>query len=255
MKRHWIILTLLLLAHVLLDMVVWRLAVRQEVGSPAQIVLIVLLRSQLSLLALYLSLGTSHWAIRLAALVTGVVVWTGAFLHYAYAPLDPAHTATLFSVLVLPLVFVGAVARAKGFLWGQEPASIEGSLAARQFSLGAAFRWLTISAILLALAKQAEFPTDYWELWLRVSLINIFVAIAFLWAVATPGLRLPKIAALVLITLFTTLLLQDSLSQAWVTKFVLQALLMAGTAGVTSLAGWPLEKIRIPNDEDQAVSY
>src|SRR5688572_17381893 len=99
MKRHGIILTLLLLTHVVLDLVAWRLAVRQEVGSPAQILLIVLLRTQLSLLALYLSLGTSHWAIRLAALVTGVVVWTGAFQHYDYATLGLAHTATLFSVL------------------------------------------------------------------------------------------------------------------------------------------------------------
>ena len=40
MKRHPIILTLLLLAHVVLDLVAWRLAEQQPVGSPAQIVLI-----------------------------------------------------------------------------------------------------------------------------------------------------------------------------------------------------------------------
>jgi hypothetical protein len=244
MKRHWIILTLLLLAHVVLDLVAWRLAVRQPVGSPAQILLIVLLRTQLSLLALYLSLGTSHWAIRLSALITGVVVWTGAFLHYDYAQLSPAQTATFFSVLAFSLVLIGAAARARGYLWGQEPDRTKGSLTERQFSLGAAFRWLTISAILLGLVKQAEFPLDYWELWVRVSLINIFAAIAFLWAVATSGMRLPKIAAMVLITLFITMLLQVDPSQAWVSKFVLQALLMAGTAGVTWLAGWPIQKIR-----------
>lgn len=242
MKRHWIILLLLLLAHVVLDLVAWRLAVQQEVGSPAQILLIVLLRTQLSLLALYLALGTSHWALRLMASITGVVVWTGAFLHYDYAKLGLAHTATLFTVLVLPLVLIGALARARGFLWGQPPERAKGTLAERQFSLGAVFRWLTIAAILLGLAKMAEFPIAYLELWLRVSLINIFVAMAFVWAMATPGMRFPKISFMVFIAMGSTLLLQDNGSQAWVMKFVLQALLMAGTAEVCRLAGWRLGK-------------
>ena len=249
MKRHPIILTLLLLAHAVLDLVAWRLAEQQPVGSPAQIVLIELLRTQLSLLALYLALGTSHWTIRLAALATGVVVWTGAFLHLENSSLALAQTATLFTVLVLPVVLIGAAARALGYVWGQLPELTAGSLAARQFSLGAAFRWLTITAILLGLAKQADFPLEQSELWFRVSLINILVVLAFLWAMATPGLRLPKVALLVIVAGLSAWLLQDDPNQAWVAKFVLQALLMAGTAEVSRLAGWTLQKSEVPNDE------
>jgi hypothetical protein len=249
MKRHWLILSLLLLAHLALDLVAWRLAAHQRVGSPAQILLIVLLRTQLSLLALYVALGTGHWAVRLAGITTAVALWTGAFLRSEYANLGPAQLATLFTLLVLPVVLIGAAARALGYRWGQPPERLPGGLAARQFSLGAAFRWLTLSALLLGLAKQADFPLEYGELWLRVSLINTFVAMAFLWAVATEGKQLPKIASMVAVAFFSTLLLQDNPQQAWVTKFVLQALLMAGTAEVCRIAGWPLGKSEVPNDE------
>ena len=243
MARNPLIIVLLVLAHTVLDMVIWRLADQQPVGSPAQISLIAMMRSQLSLLALYLALGTAHWIWRLLALTAGLVGWSGAFLYYQYAGLSLAPTATLFTVLILPLVLSGLMARSKGLLWGQWPAvPTAGMLAPRQFSLGAAFRWLTLSALLLGLAKMAEFPIAYWDVWFRVSMINTFLAIALLLSIAILREKVFRLSLMLLVAFVFAFCFQDNPAQGWVTKFLLQAGLMFGTLEICALAGWPLER-------------
>lgn len=248
MKRNWLILALLLLAHLSVDGVAFRLAAEQPVGSPGQIAVIALMRSQLSLLALFLAMGTLHWAWRLAALAGGVAAWTAAFMYYDYARLSLASTATLFTLLVVPVVPLGAAARWQGYLWGELPEPSAG-LGSRQFSLGAMFRWSTLAAIFFALAKLADFPTIYADLWLRVGLLNTLLALGFLWTLAGAAPRWPKAVALLAIASAGGALLQADAIQAWPTKFALQTLLMLGTAEITRMAGWRLARVGVEKAE------
>ena len=243
MARNRLLIVLLVLAHVVVDMVIWRMAEKQPVGSPAQIALIALMRTQLSLLALFLVLRTAHWIWRLLAFVGVVGGWSGAFFLYQYAMLGFAPTTTLFTVLTLPLVLIGLVARSKGLLWGEWPhVSGSGALSANQFSLGAAFRWLTLTAVLMGLAKLAKFPESYWDVWFRVSLINTMMVIALLWSLLAMRWKVFQLCLLLLVSFVMTILCQDNPAHGWITKFLLQAGLMFGTLEICAMAGWPLER-------------
>jgi hypothetical protein len=151
---------LLLIASLAADFAVRAMAHDQDPPAPAVVFMYALSFSQISLLALFVGLGTAAWLERLAALGAGIAFWVLMLATMANAQ-PPDAIATLISLHAVTIALLAGLARLIGVRWTDEPSSRYAPASAsqrRQLTLARLFGWTTVAAIVAALARHANLP-------------------------------------------------------------------------------------------------
>jgi hypothetical protein len=152
---------LLLIASLAADIAVCAMARDQESPAPAVVFMLALSFSQVSLLALFVGLGTAPWLERLAALGAGIAFWVWMLEVKEDVPRD--WVATFLSLHAAAVVVPARLVRLAGLRWTDElppicaPASVPRQ---RQLTLTSLFGWTTLVAIVAALARHANLPSN-----------------------------------------------------------------------------------------------
>ncbi|OHB78463.1 MAG: hypothetical protein A2W31_00130 [Planctomycetes bacterium RBG_16_64_10] len=219
------------------------LAKDQPFPAPAGILLWAVILGQMSVLALYVALGTGPWPVRIAILAGGLGAWVTVTRLTVNGPAGAV--ATDLVVHAGGVVLLAALARGAGVRWMVAARSGSPTGAAqpsrRQFSLAQLLGWTAVAALTAAMARQAVSAGA------RMGgpggpLLGagVVVGLTAAWAAsAAPHWPLRWTALMVLSSalgwMVTAFRADDP--GPWITCYVLQALLVAGWISAARTAG------------------
>ena len=265
MRRPGLLITLLIVATVLVDLVALSVVPRPPEGPhPAMMVLYSLSMAQVSLVALWAGLGGKSAPWRVIGLVLVVVLWSAllaAVLSYSFTL--PREIASLWTVVLLVqavAVFISlSVARAVAvrLVSVDDLDSVEKGGTGRsrlQFSLAYLLGWTTAVAVTLGLLK---YTVDYRTLspwlstWRQLSVLavgNPAIALVALWALL--GSRWLGLRVLLLCLTAAAAIASErwlaARSPFWVPAllWLVQALWLAGSLAVFRVCGYRVVRRR-----------
>jgi hypothetical protein len=221
------------------------LAQAHSFPSPAVILLLAMLLSQVSLLGIFLGLGTVSGRVRLAILAAGTAVWV-ANLRIAEVPIS-RELATLLAVQAIVVALVATALRSFGFYWttswrlGRPLADHQ--LGPGQFTIAQLLGWTTVAAVVAALGRQATFPSGATAL-IGLALMlaaNVVVALSAAWVASAARRFLYRLALLISLAMglgwITGALFHQIEPGLFGALNVLQALVIAGWIAASRTAG------------------
>ena len=239
------ILILLAVATIAATAAICTLAQTHHFPSPAVILLLALLLGQVSLLGVFLGLGTAGGLIRLATLAVGTAVWV-AILRIAEVPISGELT-TLLAVQAIVVALVATAMRSMGICWTanwrltQPRAGFQ--LGPGQFTIAQLLSWTTVAAVITALGRQATFPSSSVAL-LGLALMlagNVVIALSAIWVASATRYFLYRLALLISLAMGLGWIAGAVVQQIEPGLFgalnVLQALVIAGWIAASRAAG------------------
>jgi hypothetical protein len=239
------ILLLMTVAMATATAAICRLAQLHTFPSPTVILMLAVLLGQVSILGLFLGLGTANGMVRLASVAAGTMLWVTVH-RFAKLPVG----GELTTILAVQAIVVGLVAyalRSTGVYWtshqrlSHSPSALQ--LDSRQFTIAQLMGWTTVAAVIAALARQATFPATGPAFFLLALVLGANVVIAFAAAWVASGARhfLHRMAFLVALAMGLGWAVGGMSQQIEPGLFgalnVLQALVVAGWIGAGRAAG------------------
>jgi hypothetical protein len=239
------ILLLLTVATVAATAAICTLAQAHSFPSPAMILLLALLLGQVSLLGLFLGLGTAPGIVRLGALAVGTAAWV-TILHITEVPIG-GELGTILAVQAIVVALVATAIRSTGVCWttgwqlSHPPVGFQ--LGPRQFTIAQLLGWTTVAAVVAALARQAVFPSSALAI-LGLALMlaaNVVVALSAAWVASAARHFLYRMACLIGLAMGLGWIVGAVIEQTDPGPFgalnVLQALVIAGWIAASRAAG------------------
>jgi hypothetical protein len=242
-NRSVFVVVLLVIASVAADTAVCVMARDQLFPAPAWILMFALAFSQISLLALFVALGSAVWLERFAALGGGIAAWV--WMLEATTGASPDELTTAFALQAAAIVVPASLGRLAGLRWTDERTEVRDPRdipRRRQLTLAHLFGWTTLAAITAALASHASLPVwvaRAFFAWLLAN--NALSALAAAWATFSERNAPWYMASAIVMVSLAGLLLEElfpSYQQGpLVTLNVFQLLLVATTLAICRSAG------------------
>jgi len=206
MPRSRLLLALLVVTTLLVDAAACRLAQGRIFPDPAMVLLLGLAFSQIGLLAVWLTLGTTDDLLRTATLIAGIAAWSRAVDWTVGSPAFNApswacQASGPLSLQAVLTVLFALPARWTGYLWSwsTNPRDLPADVVTGrwQFTVSHLLKWTTVTAVVATLVRYDIVLPPRGQ-WFETGIVLLGGAVAILGGIyvgSTSRHAVPKLAA------------------------------------------------------------